>query len=309
MPAWFPEDPRQEPVLLRSTDHVPGAPVGAATANKLLKELRNGPAWSVDLTDGPFNWKGFLATRGDFADVVGNGVIRFAFDRFEDVPDHNYSGAPRGDFVVLRVDLSAVRLHPAKTNPQPHPIYGRPGAGVWGWHWGARPPRAAPRIAGVASPHTATEQTVMKADDAKDIAPVDYVSRERAREFLARTIQRMETEGTWREDITLGQQFQWWRWIANLGPGPKQVKGHVITHCWVVGVDQVKATVEGGEVGGGLIGGRPATVGRQKQCPFSAWHAHDHDTCFDQQLPHPQLCLCLLCLPCPAGRICGAVGG
>jgi hypothetical protein len=219
--------------------------VGAATANKFLKELRDGTAWSVDLTDGPFNWKGFLATRQDFADVVGNGVIRFAFDRFEDMLDHNYHGAPRGDFVVVRADLSAVRLHPAKHNPQPKPIYGPPGAGVSAWHWGARPPQAAPRVPGEASPRTAT--TVMKADDAENIAQVDKVSRTRARQFLARTVQRMETEGTSREDITGGQQFQWWRWITNLGPGrAARVTGTGIKSCWVERVERGEEAEEGG---------------------------------------------------------------
>ena len=73
----------------------------------------------------------------------------------------------------------------------------------------------------------------MKADDAKNIAPVDYLSRDRAREFLARTVQRMETEGAVREDITLGQQFQRWRWITGTG----------IKSCWVQRVEEAE---EGG---------------------------------------------------------------
>ena len=67
----------------------------------------------------------------------------------------------------------------------------------------------------------------------KKIAPVDYLSCDRAREFLARTVQRMETEGAVREDITLGQQFQWWRWITGTG----------IKSCWV---ERVEEAEEGG---------------------------------------------------------------
>ena len=65
----------------------------------------------IDMTEeANFDWKAYLACREDFEDVVGPGVVGFQCIRFPWI-DPN-TNDKRVDFVVLRADGTAVRLHP-----------------------------------------------------------------------------------------------------------------------------------------------------------------------------------------------------
>jgi hypothetical protein len=87
----------------------------------------------VDLTDTDkfkFDWKNFLAGRKDRDQVVGVGVVKFIFRRMP-WKDPNTNEA-RTDFIVLRADGTAVRLHPTGHSRNKHsgmneaiPVYGK----------------------------------------------------------------------------------------------------------------------------------------------------------------------------------------
>jgi hypothetical protein len=131
MPDWaatFP--PPDAPVRMRIADIITHKhpAVGVKAANKVLKQMRMRSTWWEDLSESPLlNWRSFVATTSDAADIIGDGILQFLFFRIPGSSDHNWSRVPRGDFAVMRRDLSVVRLHPASSGKQPRPIFGKPG--------------------------------------------------------------------------------------------------------------------------------------------------------------------------------------
>ena len=97
------------------------APMNHTRANVWLKKFRentDNDKEVLDLTDRPeFDWRGYIAHHKHAADIVGPGITGFAFLTLVDTRDPSVKSVrPRNDFMALRADGSAVRLHPHKGN-------------------------------------------------------------------------------------------------------------------------------------------------------------------------------------------------
>ena len=88
---------------------------------------------AVDLShDERYDWKRYVASRPDVAEVIGAGITKFEF-RYLYTPDWECRLFFRGDFVAHRADGTCVRLHPrpwGEVNPHTNvkealPMYGR----------------------------------------------------------------------------------------------------------------------------------------------------------------------------------------
>jgi hypothetical protein len=217
MPDWettFP--PPGAPVRMRVVDIATykHPAVGAKAANKVLKQLRAQNTWLEDITEAPLlNWRSFLASRSDASSIIGVGVLTFLFVRFPGTVDANWSNTPRADFVLIRCDRSAVRLHPASTGEQPQPIFGKPGRGLLDWVQG---PADNPPPEPVPSRPAARWNTVMTKQQCLSVPRVDCISRRRAKTILNELAEYMAWHSILKLDLTDGTQFPWWRWLANL---------------------------------------------------------------------------------------------
>lgn len=98
------------------------APPGRAKANEVLKacreRLQNRCGRNIDLEAEPmFHWQAYLAMHSSARDIFRSEVIGFLCEVFPE-REPNASKLPgltlRADFVCLRADGSAVRLHPSK---------------------------------------------------------------------------------------------------------------------------------------------------------------------------------------------------
>ncbi|MCP4242073.1 MAG: hypothetical protein GY772_16070, partial [bacterium] len=116
--------------------HYENPGVGRAEAHKWLAALRRHCAEQrqpfVDLTDDPaYAWRGYICGHRLARDIIGTGVTGFQA-RFLNALEPNRQslalpapyGQHRFDFVVLRRDGSAVRLHPGGS-AETKPIVGR----------------------------------------------------------------------------------------------------------------------------------------------------------------------------------------
>ena len=99
------------------------APMSSNRANGWLKQFRLETTQELlDLTEHPtFDWKGFLANLPLAQEIVGPGVTGFGFLTMDEVKDPSKKGEviSRNDFVVLRADEIAVRLHPHRAEHLP----------------------------------------------------------------------------------------------------------------------------------------------------------------------------------------------
>ena len=102
------------PILLSvDTPRTGWASISHRSAHDFLEALRvrsSGPGF-MDLTDNTaFDWRTYLLYREDYKKIIGTGVVGFGFQRFNWIDPRTEE--LRTDFVVLRQDGSAVRLHP-----------------------------------------------------------------------------------------------------------------------------------------------------------------------------------------------------
>jgi hypothetical protein len=193
-----------------------GGPVGRPTANMVLKLLRKTSVEDdVCLTDGDtLDWRAWMLTHRKRAEIIGPGITRFTWHRFQDVPDPGTRGE-RCDFIVHRQDGTAVRLHPHATREDPQ-VYGFPC--MW-----SNPP-APPGQGDVANSHVAPDaRPVLLAPCHLAMIPrIDHFPFDVAVDFL-------ETCG-----VALGNtmyfhserpEFQWWRLVAALGDRALEIVG------------------------------------------------------------------------------------
>ena len=100
-----------------------------------------------DIThDARYNWRDWIGSRSfnDTYKIVGNGLQRVAFKRFNDIISSN-TKAPRCDFVFYRADSNSyTRLHPQKKKHpitllyEAIPVEGRVNDAAWEMLWRAR---------------------------------------------------------------------------------------------------------------------------------------------------------------------------
>ena len=117
---------------------------GRGQGNKLLKEVRTDMSGGLtddnirmvreqvrDLSHSHIDfWRPYLGSLPRFArQVIGPGVVFFGFQFFLDEYDSNTKQS-RGDFVVVRSDMTVVRLHPDKS-ADAKPLIGDSLAGPW----------------------------------------------------------------------------------------------------------------------------------------------------------------------------------
>ena len=137
----------QGPVLLTSAE-IPNLRMvtyGRRKAHQLLHRLRQDCATNdtmmVDLADEP-GWRNYLANHPQAREIIGAGVVGFE-GRFVDALEPNRGtlnlpgvyGQHRFDFVVRRVDGTAMRLHPSEKQDG-KPVCGR----LEDWEIGTRAP-------------------------------------------------------------------------------------------------------------------------------------------------------------------------
>lgn len=186
--------------------------VGARAANKVLKHMRAGNTWLEDLSESPLlNWRSYLANRSEAARIIDTGVLQFLFFRIPGSVDPNWSGVPRGDFAVMRVDRSVVRMHPSLTGEQPHLIFGKPGRGLLDWiHL--------PTSGDGSPPHSPAEpvqprpvshlKVAMTREVVLSVTKVDCISRRRASEILDTCATHMAQRAIPTLDLTDGDGWQ-----------------------------------------------------------------------------------------------------
>ena len=105
-------------------------PMAHQRANTWLKTLHTSVTTDLeDLTHHyTFDWKGFLSKHPMSEQAVGPGVVGFGFLTMPQIADaSNGEVRARNDFVVLRADGTACRLHPHKSKKPAYaaPVYGR----------------------------------------------------------------------------------------------------------------------------------------------------------------------------------------
>ena len=105
--------------------------MGNKRANVWLKHFREtgdwDSTWWIDVTNHEeFKWQGFIANHSRAVDLVGPGLVSFGVIALTDVRDPSVTEVrPRIDFMAVRADRTAVRLHP-HARKEAEPIYGRP---------------------------------------------------------------------------------------------------------------------------------------------------------------------------------------
>jgi hypothetical protein len=179
--------------VCRIEDAIPTT-VSARVAHDVLADLRSSEVLYQDMTHGDFDWRGYLKSRPDFQELVGPGITAFLFMRFPDILDANHSYGARADFVIHRVDLRSIRLHPARSGRQPKAIWGAVGRLDRDWF----------------------RSTAQPATEAASVAPYDRLSRKDARQALDRLAADMASRGESSRDLTDGREFMWWRWLAGI---------------------------------------------------------------------------------------------
>ena len=112
---------------------------GAKSANRFLKRVREMARgvhqedknlwlvkWHLDITNlakAEFDWRGWLAARTSFNEyIIGPGITRIMVATFLDCATQYRMG--RMDFLLVRVDGAAIRLHPEKTAKRPTRCHG-----------------------------------------------------------------------------------------------------------------------------------------------------------------------------------------
>ena len=100
---------------LRSTKTPPGRP-SANQALKMCRErLQNTPGAYVDVTqETSFNWAAYLARHPERQKIFRSSITRFLAEVFPERDPSASCVGLRVDFVCVRADGTAVRLHPHK---------------------------------------------------------------------------------------------------------------------------------------------------------------------------------------------------
>ena len=201
-----PAEPLFDQVALATYTRGNRGPVGDATANEILKRIRDTSAVPiVDLTHGSIlDWKGWLRNHTHGSEVVGTGISNFLCQHM--VGFNPGAGGNRWDFIALHLDRTAVRLHPHASKKKDPLVYG-----IYD-DWFADSPAPGYRE----SNNGAIQPVVLLARRHLDSIPqYDYMSKEEVRQWLAQ--QAIAREDVWQapSDQTF---FQWWRYVANLKP-------------------------------------------------------------------------------------------
>ena len=216
-------------------------PIGKPTANEVLKCLRR--TSNVDcenLTDGKMlDWKGWLKNLPKKEIIIGDGIKQFLWVRLA-LHDPNV-GTNRCDFVALRTDGSAVRLHPHATY-MPQPVYGNladwlPKASAPGYRefrendmssdaypaTPSEPQSDATNSAGeTAMPNTAahvpqTQIILLERRHLASIPQTDWMSKIDVCTILA------NANADWEVLDPCQGDFQWWRFVAALCEDHKNI--------------------------------------------------------------------------------------
>jgi hypothetical protein len=158
-----------------------------------------------DIThDARYNWRDWIGSRSfnDTYKIVGNGLQRVAFKRFNDIISSN-TKAPRCDFVFYRADSNSyTRLHPQKKKHpitllyEAIPVEGRVNDAAWEMLCRARQGRGPQGFF-------------------DSISQADTLSRKHAADFLASLKSEYVAGRTdLFYDITDGGKYPWHRYVA-----------------------------------------------------------------------------------------------
>ena len=188
--------------------------VGRKKAHAYLASCRRRAAeTSVEMLDlsfvADFDWRGYVCQHAMAQEIVGSGIWKLE-GRFINTLEPNRGsmrlpppfGNQRFDFIALRTDGSAVRMHPSE-KADAKPIFGSLE------HWRMGNVRAStPGAENAARPGTFSFNVLGR---------VDVVSNERA---LVRAMELYRTAvhvrgsmDAWNCDLSSGDEFPWDRWL------------------------------------------------------------------------------------------------
>ena len=222
--AWYTWPKRKVLVTQDDIKRLKAKPVYSKVANRALKQCRwtllprNRDGRALDLTKNNFfAWPHYLAAHAEAENIIGTGVVGFGFLRLEDVHDpsmHPRNFVPREDFVAVRADGTAVRLHP-HAGFEAAPVYGRL------WHWALKmgepewfeAPTGPSSVAGPAAEDAAVGWTAFSGEALGQVPRTDSATRaDEGRDLLARISDGRPHEYGARVHI---RNWKWWRWAAS----------------------------------------------------------------------------------------------
>ena len=143
-----------------------------------------------------------VANRSDdmLATVIGTGVVRFEF-RFVNSQDKNQK-QNRCDFVVIRSDGTAARLHPSQ-NSDARPVIGS--VELWQIDTPVQPPTP-PAMPGIIDSDLQAYEAYSQSD---------CISRRNAQDFLQAQTEQWQPGETFRKDLSPSELFAWPLYLAN----------------------------------------------------------------------------------------------
>ena len=203
---------------------------GTQTAHAYLSMLRSthtapGEIDLSDISPSVFDWRLFLAWHPENEVIIGEGVVRFTFERFQFIKDPNLPGG-RCDFVVWRVNGSQCRLHPPAKG-RTISIFGN----IEWWRRGKTSPPPDAEQAGALEPgHFQWPRTT--AEFLRLVKPVDVLKRTALQQFLSAYGATLWKSWHLQQEITNTvieytvntktgpclHSFVWWRWLAGRPP-------------------------------------------------------------------------------------------
>ena len=211
-------------------------------AHNKLKELRSmytdgqgdNTIEVLDLSHSDFPWREYLANRSDgmLATIIGPGVIRFEF-RFVNSWDKN-TNQYRADFVVIRADGGAARLHPSQ-NSDAHPVIGS----IELWRIDAPLPPAMPAVIHTVDADAAlhNQRETARSTRGRQVyeaySQADLISRKEAQEFLLVKTQDWQSGETFCTDLTPSTLFLWRCYLGNTSWGRQLLDEGVLSFYMV----------------------------------------------------------------------------
>ena len=211
-------------------------------AHNKLKELRSmytdgqgdNTIEVLDLSHSDFPWREYLANRSDgmLAMIIGPGVIRFEF-RFVNTWDKN-TNQYRADFVVIRADGGAARLHPSQ-NSDAHPVIGS----IELWRIDAPLPPAMPAVIHTVDADAAlhNQRETARSTRGRQVyeaySQADLISRKEAQEFLLVKTQDWQSGETFCTDLTPSTLFLWRCYLGNTSWGRQLLDEGVLSFYMV----------------------------------------------------------------------------
>ncbi len=199
----------------------------------------------VDMTDGDFDWRGYIANRPpeQLQELVGDGGITRFEMRFVEAWDRNMSQR-RCDFIAIRSDGLAVRFHPASTGDSV-PVVGHLESWVIGA--GPHPPALGTRMmerARVDEGAPAASQGPADATNSvfRNLSQADLINRKEAQAFLDDKERRWHA--AWNadpqgprprfcEDLTSSTEFPWRHFLAGFDWG-RELCEEGVESFWLV---------------------------------------------------------------------------